>query len=81
MLHSKQKEPMPWNGETGFVQQIWQKKSIQKSWNMDITPDNTRIFLCGHPEMIREMINLLAKSGFKEHSSLEPGTIHLEKYW
>ena len=81
IISSPEKEPMPWNGETGFVQQIWQKKSIQKSWNMDITPDNTRIFLCGHPEMIREMIDLLAKSGFKEHSSLEPGSIHLEKYW
>lgn len=81
VISSPEKEPMPWQGYTGFVQQIWQKDIIQKAWGSEITPDNTRIFLCGHPEMIREMIELLSVNGFKEHTSLDPGTLHLEKYW
>jgi ferredoxin--NADP+ reductase len=81
VISSPEKEPIPWHGETGFVQKIWENKIIHKKWNLDINPENTRIFLCGHPDMIREMIALLGKSGFKEHTSLQPGTIHLEKYW
>ena len=81
VISEPEKEPMPWNGKTGFVQDLWRQGDIRKIWNHDITPDNTRIFLCGHPEMIREMINILGKSGFKEHTNLEPGSIHLEKYW
>lgn len=74
-------EPMPWQGYTGFVQQIWEKGIIQERWKSEITSENTRIFLCGHPEMIREMVELLTASGFKEHSNLDPGTIHMEKFW
>jgi len=81
VISAPEKEPMPWHGHAGFVQQIWKNKVIHKRWDLDITPDNTRIFLCGHPEMIREMIALLQNDGFQEHTSLKPGTIHLEKYW
>ena len=81
VISDPEKEPMPWQGYTGFVQQIWKDNIIQKSWKSEITPENTRIFLCGHPEMIREMIELLTHSGFKEHSNLDPGTIHMEKFW
>jgi len=75
------KEPIPWGGRIGFVQRIWQEKVIQQLWGHEITPDNARIFLCGHPEMIREMLVLLGKYGFREHTNLEPGSIHMEKYW
>jgi ferredoxin--NADP+ reductase len=75
------KEPIPWKGHTGFVQQLWMDKVIHKAWGLEIAPENTHNFLCGHPEMIREMVDLLKKSAFKEHTTLDPGTIHLEKFW
>ena len=81
VISSPDKEPMAWNGETGFVDKVWTAGMIQKAWQHDITPDNTRIFLCGHPEMISSMIGFLEKDGFKEHSSKSPGQIHLEKFW
>lgn len=81
LISEPEKEPIPWGGRSGFVQQLWQEKVVQDIWGHEITPENTRIFLCGHPEMIREMLLLLEKSGFKEHTSLEPGSIHMEKYW
>jgi hypothetical protein len=31
--------------------------------------------------MIREMVEILTNDGFKEHTNLDPGTIHMEKFW
>lgn len=81
VISEPEREPIPWGGRTGFVQKIWQDHVLQEVWGFEPTPENTRIFLCGHPEMIRQMLELLAESGFKEHSKLEPGSIHMEKYW
>jgi ferredoxin--NADP+ reductase len=81
VISESDKEPIPWGGHIGFVQKIWRDQIIQDLWEHDITPGNTRIFLCGHPEMIREMLLLLEKSDFREHTNLEPGSIHMEKYW
>jgi ferredoxin--NADP+ reductase len=75
------KEPTPWHGKIGFVSKVWDDKDIQKDWGFEITPDNTHIFLCGHPLMITGMLELLEKFGFTEHSRKTPGTIHLEKFW
>ena len=81
VISEPDKEPIPWGGRIGFVQKIWGENIIQDLWGHEISPANTRIFLCGHPEMIREMLELLGKSGFREHTKLEPGSIHMEKYW
>ena len=69
------------SGKTGFVSKVWEDKDIQKEWGFEITPDNTHIFLCGHPLMITGMVEILEKDGFTEHSRKNPGTIHLEKFW
>ena len=73
-------EPMPWNSNIGFVQSVWERKLIQEKWGMEITPENTHIFLCGHPKMIDDMTELLEKDGFIEHKRKKPGQIHVEKF-
>jgi ferredoxin--NADP+ reductase len=81
VISEPDKEPIPWGGRVGFVQNIWREQVIQDLWEHKISPANTRVFLCGHPEMIREMLEFLEKVDFREHTKLEPGSIHLEKYW
>jgi ferredoxin--NADP+ reductase len=76
IISEPEKEPRPWKGLTGFVAEICDQEIIQKIWNMEILPENTEIFLCGHPMMITGMIDLLSKDGF-----IERETIHLEKFW
>ena len=73
-------EPLAWNGQTGFVQKVWEDRLLHEKWNTELTPDNTRIFLCGHPLMIDDMIELLGKKGFTEHTRKNPGSIHLERF-
>ncbi len=81
VINQPQLEPMQWNGYTGRVEDLWKNKIIHEKWKIDISPENTHIFLCGHPNMISTMIDALGNENFKEHKRNSPGTIHLEKYW
>jgi ferredoxin--NADP+ reductase len=74
-------EPVPWGGLAGYVQDLWRGREIDRVWGGPPTPDNTRVFLCGNPAMIEDMVELLAEEGFREHSRKEPGEIFVERYW
>jgi ferredoxin--NADP+ reductase len=37
--------------------------------------------LCGNPQMIEDMIALLAARGLRKHRVRNPGHITVEKYW
>ena len=70
-----------WNGFTGHVQDLWKNNVAQEACGCDLNPDNTHIFLCGSPDMVEEMVTLLATQGFCEHKKNDPGQVHAERYW
>ncbi len=76
-----QQENNHWQGETGYVQDIWNSGLVTKAWGFEPTPEDTHVFLCGNPGMVEGMIETLIKDGFKEHSRKNPGQIHSEKWW
>jgi ferredoxin--NADP+ reductase len=73
-------EPVPWTGKTGWVQNLWRAGVVAEAWGLRPAPDNTHVFLCGISAMIDEMVDVLQKEGFREHSRKEPGQIHVERY-
>jgi ferredoxin--NADP+ reductase len=73
-------EPVRWTGHTGFVQNLWKAGVIGDAWGFQPTPENTHVFLCGNPYMIRDMKELLDKAGFREHKPKQPGEIHVEQF-
>ncbi len=73
-------EPVPWTGQTGWVQHLWKKGVIADAWGFEPTPENTHVFLCGISAMIDEMVGILEREGFREHSRKAPGQIHVERY-
>jgi len=75
-----QNEIIPWGGEVGFVQQVWQSKKLDTRWNQKLSSENTHVFLCGNPYMIDETIQLLESEGFVEHKGKVTGQIHAEKW-
>lgn len=81
VIDKPQKEVTPWQGEVGFVNKIWQEKTLEKQWGFKLTPDNCRVFLCGNPLMIKGMVEQLETEGFTEHTRRNPGSIILEKFW
>lgn len=76
-----QQEPVPWGGRTGHCQDLWRNRTIDELWGFRPSPEDTRVFLCGNPAMLADMLVLLAEDGFREHSRKQPGEVHLEKYW
>ena len=75
-----EEEPVPWTGPTGWVQDLWKKGVVGEAWGFQPTPANTHVFLCGFSAMIDEMIDILGKEGYREHTKREPGQIHVERY-
>ncbi len=74
------KEPTGWDGDTRFIQEIWDGGIAMEKWGVETTPDNTDFFLCGNPKMVDGMKSALEKQGFKEHKRKEAGQIHAEEF-
>jgi ferredoxin--NADP+ reductase len=74
-------EPVPWTGRAGYVVDLWRSRELDRIWGGAPTPETTRVFLCGNPTMIDDMVELLSREGFTEHTKQQPGSIHVERYW
>jgi ferredoxin--NADP+ reductase len=74
-------EPARWSGVSGHVQDVWKAGEVEKVWGRKPTPGNTHVFLCGNPDMVEQMVVLLGEEGFREHTKLVPGQVHVERYW
>lgn len=74
-------EPVPWRGEVGYVQDVWNRGCIEDAWGFRPGPEGTHVFLCGNPAMIESMEEILRKDGFREQTRKTPGQYHVERYW
>ena len=60
-----------WDGERGRVEDVLRKHVDARGWG----PDDTTVYLCGHPGMIEGARAIMMRAGFRsEH-------IHEEHYW
>ncbi|HIE15411.1 MAG TPA: ferredoxin--NADP reductase [Bacteroidales bacterium] len=75
-----QNEPTEWKGETRFIQDMLADRIIEKTWGIRPTPENTHVFICGNPKMIKSVKAILEERGFKEGDRKTPGQIHIEKF-
>ena len=75
-----EKEHTPWTGYKKFIQDMWTDGIMEEKWGFKPLPENTRIFLCGNPKMISDMVEALGKDGFIEHKKKTPGHIYIEKF-
>lgn len=55
-------EDKTWNGETGRVDDVFRKYADM--WNL--TPENTCVYLCGHPGMIESVRGISSRRGWQE---------------
>jgi ferredoxin--NADP+ reductase len=74
-------ESIPWTGETGYVQELWQRGALADLWRVHPEPTTTHVFLCGNPAMAEHAMEMLGAEGFSEHTPTNRGEIHVEKYW
>jgi len=81
IISRPQQEPTPWNGQSGYVQDVWTEGVLKEAWDFHPKPEDTHVLLCGNPAMIETMEEILQREGFSEHSKKSPGQYHLERYW
>jgi NAD(P)H-flavin reductase len=62
-------------------QDVWKRMPLLTEWGFAPNAENTHVFVCGNPEMIESMVELLMAQGFHEHTKKSPGQIHVEHYW
>jgi ferredoxin/flavodoxin---NADP+ reductase len=74
------KEPTPWTGKVGFIDQAWKDRYVDQLWKEKVTSENTMIFLCGHPLMVSGMEEHLLADGFSLHTKKQPGSFIKEKF-
>ena len=74
------KEPVEWKGDTRFIQDMLADRIIEKTWGIRPTAENSHVFICGNPNMINAVTEILEERGLKEHSKKSPGQIHSEKF-
>ncbi len=76
-----QNEFSPWNGETRTFQEIWESGTVKDTMDVELSPENTHVFLCGNPHMVKEMVDILSKEGYEKYSPrTKEGQIHIEEY-
>lgn len=75
-----QNEPSGLDCDTKFIEDIWKDSKFLDKIQFEPKADTTHIFLCGNPNMIKSMKDILYEGGFKEHKKKEPGQIHAEVF-
>lgn len=74
-------EPEPWGGLIGRVQDVWWQGHLAGLWGSTPKPSDTHVLLAGNPDMVDDMLGLLAGQGFHRHTRQQTGAVHTEKYW
>jgi ferredoxin--NADP+ reductase len=63
------------------VQQVLEEARFRELFGSPLDPGSTHVFLCGNPEMIQSVRDVLAPRGFTPGTAAAPGNVHFEKYW
>ena len=69
------------HGRTGRIQNVLEQGAIEKDAGVELDPAKTDVFLCGNPEMVKVVKEMLLVKGFTTGEGKNPGTIHVEEYW
>jgi ferredoxin--NADP+ reductase len=78
---TREPEGGPWRGARGRLPELFARPDIEALLGFPLDPAQVQVLLCGNPEMIEALLELLAQRGFKKHSRREPGQVHFERYW
>jgi ferredoxin--NADP+ reductase len=74
-------EDLHFRGSVGRVQALLEQGVVELLSGVPLDPARMDVFLCGNPEMIRVVKEMLLARGFKPDQGKVPGTFHVEEYW
>jgi len=65
----------------GRITDLLANGMLEKQADLPITPENSRIMICGNPQMVQESLELFKKRDMRLALSRKPGQIAVENYW
>ena len=68
-------------GHTGRIQTLLEQGIVEALAGVPLDPARIEVFLCGNPEMIGVVKEMLAPRAFTAPRGKEQGTLHVEEYW
>jgi ferredoxin--NADP+ reductase len=65
----------------GRITTALQSGELERRAGLELSPDRSHLMLCGNPDMIRDLGELLEPRGLRKHRVRRPGHISTEHYW
>ncbi|WP_166360379.1 ferredoxin--NADP reductase [Pseudomonas akapageensis] len=65
----------------GRITQLIDNGDLEKAAGLELTPEHSRVLLCGNPQMIDDTRQLLKQRGMQLSLSRRPGQVAVENYW
>jgi ferredoxin--NADP+ reductase len=78
---TRPEEDPHFRGRTGRIQTLFASGVVEELSGVSLDPAKTDVFLCGNPDMIHQVKEMLAGKGFTQDKPKAQGTIHVEEYW
>ncbi len=69
-----------WTGLRGYIEEHLLGGLLEKEAGIEIDPNKTQFFLCGNPNMVSTISNILYEKNYQLHKSNAPGSLHIEKW-
>lgn len=63
------------------ITRLIESGALERTADIALDVNNSRIMLCGNPEMVQETRSVLKARGFKTSRQSSPGQIAVENYW
>ncbi|MBM7456938.1 ferredoxin--NADP+ reductase [Oceanisphaera litoralis] len=67
--------------EPGRITHAIADGSLEHRVGLRLTPEHSRVLLCGNPQMVRDTVTELKHKGLQKHLRRKPGQILMENYW
>lgn len=65
----------------GRITTLLENGELEQAAGLPLTDANSRIMMCGNPDMIEDMRKLLHQRGFRPDRRMNPGQFITENYW
>lgn len=78
---TREPEGSSWTGLRGRVTTLIEPDKYKQLTGDELLPSNSEVYLCGNPDMIDQVRQMLEARGFVTATNKTPGNVHFERYW
>jgi ferredoxin/flavodoxin---NADP+ reductase len=65
----------------GRIPEAIVSEALERAAGLELSARSSQVMLCGNPDMVTDVVDVLKGRGMKRHRRREPGHISVEPYW